>query len=57
VLDVINYETKQIILDFKICPVLNVVLLLLDDSVASELYVSTFRNTLYVPSSWLVHNL
>jgi len=34
--------------------VLNVVFFLLGDSPASEFYVRTFRNTLSVPSSWVV---
>jgi len=38
-------------LDFKLSPVLRVVCFLLGNSPASEFYISTFRNTLSVPSS------
>ena len=37
--------------------VLNVLFFLLGDSPASEFYVLTFRNTLSVPSSWMVSAL
>ena len=39
------------ILDFKFRHVSNVVFFLVCDSRASEFYVETFRNTLYVPAS------
>ena len=39
------------ILDFKLSPCLNVVRFLLGNSLESEFYMPTFRNTLSVPSS------
>jgi len=44
-------ETCYYILDFKLLPILNVVLFLFGDSLASEFYVLMFQNTLSVPSS------
>jgi hypothetical protein len=49
-----EFDKINFCLDFKLFRAVNVVFFLVGDNPVSEFYVPTFRNTLSVPSLWVV---